>query len=1136
MSRARFAASALLSAIAMGVVGAAAGATVGTNAADAQRVETLLLRQPSVSASHLAFVWGGDIWLSNRRGQQPQRLTSDEAAEFAPQFSPDGQWVAYSATHEGNTDVYVVPVQGGLPRRLTWHPGADVVNGWSRDGKRILFASNREVANNRSNQLYEVALAGGFERKLMEAVAFEGAWSKDGKRLAYRPYRQAYSGPSGWRQHRGGTTPPIWILDPATQSWEQIPHVNATDSNPVWVGDEVVFISDRNDGAANLFAWDPKTKALRQLTRETQWDVRSVGAHGTTLVYEVGGRLKELDLAAPAAAPRELPIAIAGTAAPLRAQWKDASRTITSAELSATGKRVLVSARGDVFSVPVKDGSVRNLTATSGVREKDAQWSPDGQRVAYISDAPGMQHQLVVRDQLGREPARTWPLGKTGYFTLLDWSPDGQRLVLRDNHLNLYAFALETGGLSKIDSSLRRSFGGGFKTSFTADGRWLAYTATGANHLSQVRLHDFAGGKSTAVSDGQSHADNPAFSPKGDVLFFTASVNSGPFQVGLDMSTQERARRMGIYAAVLAADGKSPLFPRPGDEEPRSAAKSADAKSADADKTGSAGAGTNGEIPKNADAADKAPDKAPPFKPVRIDVDGLQQRIVALPLPERFYDNLVVGADGALFYLERRQPGTSLEAPEAEQRATAELHRFDFEERKEKMLRANVAEVGRSADAKKLLLTGAKGKLEIADASEKLDAKTIDTSGLRMRVDARAEWRQIFDETWWMQKEFFYDPGLHRIDWQGVYDRYLPLLAHVQRREDLNDLLVEMIAELQVGHNRVGGGDVHQEPGAQTGLLGADIAVEQGRYRIAKIYAGDRWNPFLKAPLAAPGVAVRTGDFIIAVNNQQLDAYKDNLYAALEGTVGRQLSLTVSADAAGKGARTVVVEPISNEAGLRQWDWVERNRQYVDRQTGGKVAYVYLPDTAAGGFQYFNRMFFAQVDKQAVIVDDRRNGGGQAANYVIDVLNRPYLGSWKDRDGLVFDTPGGAIYGPKAMLIDQDAGSGGDFLPYAFKRTGLGPLIGKRTWGGLIGISANPNLIDGGFLVVPYFRFYTPEGEWRIENEGVAPDLEVELDPAGVNKGRDSQLDAAIESVMTRLKTWQPIQRQAPAMPTEAGK
>lgn len=1092
----------------------------------AEAAQTMLLRQPAVSRDHLAFVYAGDIWLTDRAGQHPVQLTTHPASEFSPQFSPDGKWLAFSANYDNNTDVYVVSVEGGQPRRLTWHPGQDIVRGWSADGKRILFSSAREVANNRSNQLYEISIDGGFEKKVMEAVAYEGSWSADGKHLAYRPYRQAYVANAGWRQHRGGSTPPIWIIDPASNAVEKVPHENATDSNPIWVQDEVYFISDRSDGAANLFSYNRKTKAVRQVTKETVWDVRNANAYGQSVVYEAGGILKELDTAS--GKVKDIPVNITAQAQQARPQWKDASKTITSAQLSPTGKRVLLTARGDVFTVPVKDGSTRNLTETSGVREKDALWSPDGNRIAYISDA-GMQHTLVIRDQDGLEKPQSHSLGKKGYYKLLGWSPDNKTIVYQDYHLNLYAIALDKGSSTVIDSSLRRQ---DFHIAFSADSRWLAYTVAGENHFSQIRLHDFTTGKNATLTDGLSHADSPVFAAK-DYLYFTASVNSGPTQVGLDMSTQERPLRSGLFVAVLAADGKSPLLPREGDEGGK---KDADKKDGDGDSEKKDGAkkddGKDAAKSKDGKDADK---KAKPVKPVRIDLDGLQQRIVALPVAERNYDSLTVAADGALFYLEHRQAGSSTEPPEVERKDDAELYRFNFEDRKAKSLKQGIAGYDMSADGKKLLLQYGKGMLQVADAKENLDIKPVDVSQVRMLVNPREEWEQIFNETWWMEKEFFYDPNLHGLNWDAVYARYHPLVKSVQRREDLNDLLVEMIGELQVGHNRVGGGDVYSERPASVGLLGADFSLEKNHYRIKTLYRGDRWNPFLPAPLAVPGLGIKEGDYIMAINGKALDAGK-NIYALLENTVGKQVTLTVSSDVAGKG-RNVVVLPIANESGLRQWQWIENNRQYVQKKTNGRVAYVYLPNTADEGFQYFNRMFFAQVDKQAVIIDERRNGGGQAANYVTDVLSRPYLSSWKDRDGLIYDTPGGAIYGPKAMLIDQDAGSGGDFLPYAFKRLKLGPLVGKRTWGGLIGISANPNLIDGGSLVVPFFRFFTPDGEWHVENEGVAPDIDVELEPGAVNQGVDTQLDAAIANVLQRLQGYKDIlQKTAPAFPLQIGK
>jgi tricorn protease len=1109
-------------------------------ASQASEEGTRLLRQPAVSKDHLAFVYGGDIWISERDGSHPVQLTSNPAAEFAPHFSPDGKWIAFSANYDNNTDVYVIPVEGGQPRRLTWHPAADIVTGWSPDGKRVLFVSNREVANSRSGQFYEVSLEGGYEHKIMKAVAVEGAWSSDGKRLAYRPYIMAYAGPSGWRQHRGGDTPPIWIIDPVGKTLEKIPHLNASDLNPLWIGANIAFISDRNEGSANLFLYDSATREVRQLTHESPWDVRSAGAYGDTIVYEVGGRLKSLDL--DTGQIRSIPIHLSVQSNQARPQWKDAGKHITSAWLSPTGKRVLITARGDVFSVPVKDGSVRNLTATSGVREADALWSKDGQRVAYLSDEGGAQ-ALLIRDAIGLGKPIRHILGNMGYFTLLGWSPDDRRIVFQDNHLRLYAIDLKSDAVTLIDTSPRR---GTFDPAFSPDGQWIAYTIEGANYFSKVRLHHFADGQSADLADRFIQTDNPVFGDSG-LLYFTASIDAGPSRASLDMSTQERPLRKAIFAAVLAADGKSPMAPKTGDEEPRGGKDKASDKGASggADKAGGSDASDDNDKKdddakdgkrKHGDKGSKDAKEDKPPKPTRIDLKGLADRFVPIPVAERNYDNLIVASDGALFYLARRQPGATTEPPGPGADADGELFRYSFEDRAEKPAKAHLVDVSASPDRKKLLLTLGEGKLEVADANEKMESKPVDLGGLRMLVDPRQEWHQIFDETWRMEQQYFYDPNMHGLDWKAVRARYEPLLDDVQRREDLNDLLVEMIGELQVGHNRISGGDVDNERPAGVGLLGADFEVEKNQYRIARIYRGDRWNPFLVGPLAAAGVDAAEGDAILAVNGRALDG-SVNIFSLLAGTVDKQVSLTLSRDGTTQAARTVVVIPIASETGLRQWEWVQQNRDYVDRRSGGRVAYVYLPDTADGGFTFFNRMFFAETDKQALIVDDRRNSGGQAANYVLEVLDRKYLSGWKDRDGLIFNTPAAAIYGPKAMLIDQDAGSGGDYFPYGFRYLGLGKLIGTRTWGGLIGISVNPPLIDGGRLTVPFFRMFTPDGQWRVENEGVAPDLDVALDPIAVNEDRDPQLDAAIAEVLEELKSAKPIPlKSAPPMPTQMGK
>ena len=1055
-----------------------------------------LLRQPDISANHLVFVYGGDLWLANRDGSSPRQLTNHPAAEFAPKFSPDGKWIAFSASYDNNTDVYLMPVSGGPAQRLTWHPGADTVNGWSPDGRKVLFASNREVANSRSNQLYQVAVTGGYEEKLMQAVAFEGQLSADGKKLAYRPNNMAYSGSSGWRLHRGGSTPPIWILDLEQAQLEKVPQPNANNFNPFWLQDQVYFLSDRDNQAVNLFRY--RGQQVEQLTQLRDWDIRSAAGFDNTVVYEAGGYLYQLDLSS--GQSQQLVVQLNTQSEQRRPQWKDASKTLTSARLSATGQRVLLSARGDIFTVPAKEGSTRNLTQSSDIREFDAHWSPDGTKVAYLSDA-GNKHQLVIASQDGSGRPQLVELANPGYYNLLAWSPDANLLVYQDNHLNLYAYDVKRKRELKLDTSLRRQ---GFSVSFSPDSRYLAYTVVGENYFSQIKVYDFTLQRSQQLTDGLSHATSPVFSQ--DYLYFAASVNTGPAQVGLDLSTRERPVRSALYAAVLAANGKSPLLPRSDEESPKATA-----------------------------AKTEADDKAATVKPVQLDLIGIQDRIVGLPVAERNYSRLSVASDGALFYLELPQSGASNEPPGSDTRNSASLYRFDFKERKPALVQQGISDYQLSGDGKKLLLVSLPNRLQLADAVAKPEPKALDLSQVRSFIDPAAEWQQIFNDAWRMQLEYFYDPALHGINWQGIYDKYQPMLAHVQRREDLNDVLVEMIAELQVGHNRIGGGDIYQAASTGVGLLGADFEIDNNRYRLKTVYQGDRWSPFLRAPLATPGASAKAGDYLLAINGVELTAAQ-NIYQLLDNTAGKQVRLTLADDVRGRNKRDITVEPVTDESQLRLWHWVENNRKRVEEKTQGQVAYVYLPNTADGGFYFFNRMFFAQTEKPALIIDERKNGGGQAANYITEILARPFLAGWKDRAGAGFTTPGAGIYGPKTMLIDQDAGSGGDFLPCAFKRLGLGKTIGTRTWGGLIGISANPSMIDGGFHVVPFFRFYTPDGEWRVENEGVAPDIEVELDPIAVNRGIDVQLERAIEHTLQQLKANPPQDhRQAPAMPTKLG-
>ncbi|MGF1510439.1 MAG: PDZ domain-containing protein [Myxococcota bacterium] len=1063
---------------------------------------TRFLQMPDASDRHLVFVYAGDLWVSDRDGSNPRRLTTGPDQDSHPRFSPDGRVVAYSSNVNRNQDVFLIATEGGSPKRLTWHPADDWVRGFTPKGD-VVFASGRKAPLWRRTQLFVVSPEGGLPTALPLPQAFDGAYAPDAKRLAYQPFQPAQFGPSGWDRHRGGTTPPIWIYEFETDEVEEIPRERVNDTNPMWVGEKVYFLSDRAD-VVNLFSYDIQTKKVEQLTKRVDWDIDSAGAGPDVIVYEAGGQLHNFDVKT--GESRALRIDLKADWPQLSPSWKDASKSMVAQDISPSGIRVAFAARGDIFTVPVEGGSIRNLTKSDDVNDRDPLWSPDGARLAYLSDGDG-RFRVVIVDQAGLAIQDSIPLEEGPYFRLLSWSPSGRHIAYADNHLNLFVLNVETKRSRKVGTHSYRISGPDFSPAFSPDGRWMAFVENRENYFSVLKIYDVEKEKTRQVTEGMAEVTSPVFSRDGAFLYIAGSTNFGPRTVGLDMTVNDRPVRRALYGIVLDQEGDSPLPLRTADE---------DSAVEDSKDDG------------------KEPEKAT----TRIDFDGLEARMVPLPVPQRDYTSLSVAHDGSLLYLDNRQEGVVQEPPELRDPAIHTLRRYDFERRKEKAVVAGrVASYALSRDGTKILVRGPKKSWMVrsVDPKDEKSSKKLDLAGMRVRVDPKHEWRHIFRDVWRMEAQYFYAENMHGIDWEDIRKKYEPLLDHVASRQDLNTLLIEMIAELEVGHNRIAGGDVVQPKNIPVGLLGADFVVERGRYRVSKVYEGGSWNPFLRAPLAVPGQRVREGDYILAIDGEDLVG-SENIHQRLEGTAGQQVILTVHGKPSSDDARMVRVVPVKDEFDLRRWSWIESNRRRVEQATDGRAGYIYLPDTGGDGFEYFNRMFFAQVDKEALVIDERSNRGGQAANYILEVLARPYLSSWKDRDGRLFTTPAGVVKGPKVMLVDQNAGSGGDYLPWGFRRLGLGKLVGTRTWGGLIGIYANPRLIDGGVVTVPYFRFTTPEGRWAVENEGVPPDIEVQLTPKAAKAGRDPQLERAIEVINDELKSYEsPIIRKAPPLPTSLG-
>jgi tricorn protease len=1093
----------------------------------AAQIDARMLRQPDVSASQIAFVYAGDIWVAPKQGGVAVRLSSPRGEESFPRFSPDGKTLAYSANYDGNTDVYTVPAHGGDPSRLTWHPMSDRVLDWHPDGTRVLFTSSRESGRQRYGQFYLVAATGGPAEKLPVPYGEFATFSPDARQLAYLPQSQAFR---TWKRYRGGWAADVWTFDLATKAAANITASDANDESPMWHGDTLYFLSDRGaNQRANIWARD-KAGAVRQVTQFADFDVTFPALGPQDIVFEAGGRLYLLNLATEKTS--EVAIQVITDRTTLKPRAESVAELIREAAPSPTGKRAVFQARGDVFTVPAEHGPVLNLTRSSGSAERYPRWSPDGKTLAYWSDRSG-EYELVLRPADGTGTEKTVTTLGPGYRYPVQWSPDSNRLAFLDQAEKLRLLEVASGKLTEVDQApiwMAHDQLENLPLRWSADSRWLTWSR-GVKETANpaIFLFDTTTAKKHQVTPGYFADVSPVFDPGGKYLYFLSNRSFEPVYGDFDNSwTYPNSTR--IVAAALRRDVLSPLAARNDAEGDAKADK--DKGEASKDDEDEAGDKKDGDTAKAADTKDaKTDDKtatkdaekkggdatkdAP--KPVAIDVEGLDARVVALPPKAGNYNSLAAIAGKVLY---RRLPRTG----SGEEKAS--IVYYDLDEREEKTVFEGADAFIPTADGKKLFVLADKkyGFVEVK-AAQKIE-KALRTAELETTIDPKAEWNQMFADAFRFQRDFFYDPGLHGVEWPALRARYQALMDAAVTRWDVNFVLGDFMGELNASHTYRGGGDVEKPAQRGVGLLGVDWALENGAYRIAHIAEGASWDADARSPLRDPGVNVKEGDYVLAVNGVPLRTDQDPL-AAFQGLADKTVLLTVNGTPSTTGARQVTVRCLGDDTQMRYREWIEARRAHVDKATNGRVGYIYVQSTGVDAQNELMRQFMAQWRKDALIIDERFNSGGQIPDRFIELLNRPMLAYWAVRQGEDWQWPPIAHRGPKVMLINGWSGSGGDAFPFYFREAKLGPLVGTRTWGGLIGLSGSPELVDGGGFTVPTFRMYDVRGNWFAEGVGVEPDIKVDENPTELAKGIDPQLERAIAEAMTQLKTAPP----APARP-----
>ncbi|MFN8353433.1 MAG: PDZ domain-containing protein [Spirosomataceae bacterium] len=1071
-----------------------------------QAQDTRLLRNPAISATHIAFVYGGDIWLANQDGSNVKRLTTYAGVESRPHFSPDGKTLAFSGQYDGNTDVFTVPIEGGEPLRLTWHPSPDMVVGWTPDGTSVLFASGRErVPYQLPDQLWTVSVKGGMPVGFAVPRAVDGKFSPNGKQFVYEeimPWEDEF------RNYRGGQNTPLRLIDLQTMAVEKMPWENSRDICPVWFDNLIYFLSDRDFGM-NIWVYDTQTKQLKQVTFFKEFDCKNLEGANGMLIFENGGYLYKLK--AGTDKPEKMTITVNGEFPWTRPHWVKVERNIDAISISPTGKRVAISARGEIVTLPAKKGDARNLTNSTGTADRDPAWSPDGKYISWFSDEGG-EYQLVLADQFGKDRKKI-KLDKPTFYYTPAWSPDSKYISFADADRTLWVVDISSGKATKIVNE-------GFAhpqhiiyPEWAPDSKWIAYAKRLTSEYAAIFVYSLDQNKSFQITDGMSDCQNPAWDASGKYIYFTASTNYGLNVGWLDMSSYEHPVNRAIYMAVLSKDDPSPLAPESDDETVKidSTTKSTAAPKALANKK-------KGKV----EEAVKEKNE-PKEKSVKIDFEDLQNRIIALPIPEKSYVSLKAGKDGILLYADTKP-----------NQYTMSLSRFVLDKRKSESLAEDLIYFDVSADKSKLAYATSGYQVVITDPAGKPNPaeEAVNMSNIQVKIDPAAEWKQIFREAWRYQRDYFYVRNVHGLDLDWAYKTYAPWIDHVKHRSDLNYVLDILGGETSIGHSFVGGGDYPEVNRVPVGLLGADFVIENNKYKIKKIYTGESWNPTLRAPLSGPGIKVKAGDYLLAVNGISLDA-STNLYSLFDQTADKQTTLTVNSKPTLDSAKDVVVVPVRNDGMLRQYDWVESNRRLVDKLSNGQLAYVWLPNTAEEGYRNFNRYYFAQKNKKGAIIDERFNQGGSIADYIVDLLSRDLMGYFNNPigDKQAFTAPNGGIWGPKVMIINEMAGSGGDMLPYMFKKKKIGPLVGTKTWGGLVGIWDVPSLIDGGGITAPRGGFYNTNGDWDVENVGVSPDVLIEQTPKLVSEGHDPQLEKAVEVALGLLKTQSIQLKPQPADP-----